>query len=310
MILSVTMNPSVDIYYPLETLVLDGVNRVDIVRKTAGGKGLNVARVIHQLDGDVTATGLIGGTLGNFIVNELNKHGIVNAFIETEKESRNCIAIVHEGKQTEILESGPTISVEEGQLFLQKFESLLTKVSLVTISGSLPKGIESSFYHQLLILCNQKGIKVILDASGEPLRQALLQSEKLFAIKPNLEELVHLIGRDVHLDNNGLIDVLSDNLFASVECVLVSLGRLGAFVKYKEVFYRVKIPEIEVINPVGSGDATVAGMAVALQKEDSIKGVFASAMAAGMANAIEAGTGTVNLQNYKRFYDMVEVIEI
>ncbi|WP_368908939.1 PfkB family carbohydrate kinase, partial [Bacillus wiedmannii] len=111
------------------------------VRKTAGGKGLNVARVVKQMGEDVLATGVIGGTIGDYIIQELTKSDIRNHFYKINQESRNCIAILHEGKQTEILESGPSLSAEEGDAFLEKYRELLSEVSIVTISGSLPKGL-------------------------------------------------------------------------------------------------------------------------------------------------------------------------
>ncbi|MDG0933751.1 PfkB family carbohydrate kinase, partial [Bacillus paranthracis] len=138
-----------------------------------------------QLEEDVLATGVIGGTLGDFINQELKKAGIKNDFLKTEKESRNCIAILHEGMQTEILESGPTLSLKEGKAFLDKFEGLLSKTSFVTISGSLPKGLPDDFYHQMLVISHKKDVPVILDSSGESLKQVLLHKEKPFAIKPN-----------------------------------------------------------------------------------------------------------------------------
>ena len=109
MIVTVTMNPSIDISYPLEKLKLDTVNRTDQVSKTAGGKGLNVTRVIHDLKGDVLATGVLGGFHGAYISEELKKAGIKQAFTAIQEESRDSIAILHEGNQTEILEAGPTV---------------------------------------------------------------------------------------------------------------------------------------------------------------------------------------------------------
>ena len=97
MILTVTMNPSVDISYPLEEFNLDTVNRVAKVSKTPGGKGLNVTRVLKQLDDEVVATGLIGGALGTDIKEKLLQTGIKNDFFEISGETRNCIAILHEG---------------------------------------------------------------------------------------------------------------------------------------------------------------------------------------------------------------------
>ena len=111
------MNPSVDISYSLDYLNIDKVNRVNQVTKTAGGKGLNVARVVHDLQGDVLATGMLGGSHGTFITRELDKVGIKHDFVKIQGETRDSIAILHEGNQTEILETGPTISSDEQKFF-------------------------------------------------------------------------------------------------------------------------------------------------------------------------------------------------
>ena len=243
MILTVTMNPSVDISYPLKTFQLNEINRIENARKTAGGKGLNVTRVISQLGEDVLATGILGGTIGDYITQELNKAGIHNDFLKTDKESRNCIALLHEGMQTEILESGPTLSMDDGRAFLEKFRDLLLKASFVTISGSLPKGLPNDFYHQMLVISHEKNIPVILDSSGESLKQALLQIEKPFAIKPNHTELAQLIGIDVNQDLKRLKQALSEDIFKGIQCVMVSLGAQGAFVKYNDIFYKANYTE-------------------------------------------------------------------
>src|SRR5690625_1318603 len=113
MILTLTLNPAVDISYKLDQLSMDTVNRVEDVSKTAGGKGLNVARVLTQLGEEVAASGFLGGRLGNCIRSQIDLLGINDFFIEISGETRNCIAVIHEGKQTEILESGPTIPKAE-----------------------------------------------------------------------------------------------------------------------------------------------------------------------------------------------------
>ncbi|HEY2422328.1 MAG TPA: tagatose-6-phosphate kinase [Neobacillus sp.] len=310
MILAVTMNPSVDISYPIAEFKLDDVNRVEDVRKTAGGKGLNVARVVAQLEEEVLATGVIGGTIGEYIVQELNKDTISNDFLKINKESRNCIAILHEGKQTEILESGPTLSSEEGTAFLKKFENLLSKVSLVTISGSLPKGLPTDFYHQMLEISHEKGIPVIVDSSGESLRHALLHKEKPFAIKPNKTELSQLLGVEVEEEISSLKQALNNALFNGIEWVVVSMGGQGAFVKCGDDYYRVTIPKIDVVNPVGSGDATVAGLAVALNRKQAVEEVMKTAMTAGMLNTMEAGTGQINFAKFNHYFNLVMVNKI
>ena len=123
MILTVTMNPAVDISHSLEKFELDTVNRVSKINKTPGGKGLNVTRVLKQLGNKVVVTGLIGGVLGIDIQNKLSEKGIEHSFFEISGETRNCIAILHEGKQTEILEGGLVITLTESEKFLQHFEN-------------------------------------------------------------------------------------------------------------------------------------------------------------------------------------------
>ncbi|PFS68267.1 tagatose-6-phosphate kinase [Bacillus cereus] len=306
MILSVTMNPSVDISYPIHELKLDVVNRVEAVHKTAGGKGLNVARVIAQMEEGVLATGVLGGTIGEYIIQELNKVNISNDFLKIKKESRNCIAILHEGMQTEILESGPTLSREEGARFLEKFEFLLATASLVTISGSLP----TNYYYQMLEICHKNGIPIIMDSSGESLKQAMVHKEKPFAIKPNTAELSQLLGIGVEAGIIDLKQVLNYELFTGIEWIIVSMGSEGAFVKHGEDYYRVTIPKIEVVNPVGSGDATVAGLAVALHQNQTVETVLKTAMTTGMLNTMEAGTGYINMNKFKHYFDLVKVEKI
>ncbi|MEI4828946.1 tagatose-6-phosphate kinase [Bacillus sp. FJAT-53711] len=310
MILAVTMNPSIDISYPIQDFKLDDVNRVESVRKTAGGKGLNVARVVKQMGEDVLATGVIGGTIGDCIIQELTKSDIRNHFYKINQESRNCIAILHDGKQTEILESGPILSMEEGAAFLEKYRELLSEVSLVTISGSLPKGLESGFYRQMVEIGREKGIPVIVDTSGEPLRQVLNHNVKPFAIKPNISELFQLLGMEVEENTSSLKQLLTNKLFHGIEWIVVSMGATGAFVKHGGDYYRVTIPAIEVVNPVGSGDATVAGLAVALKRKQSVPDILKTAMTTGMLNTMEEGTGYIDPKKFDQFFEMVEVIKI
>ncbi|WHZ04006.1 tagatose-6-phosphate kinase [Neobacillus sp. YX16] len=307
MILAVTMNPSVDISYPIHEFKLDAVNRVEDVRKSAGGKGLNVARVIAQMEEKVLATGVLGGTIGDYIVQELNKSHISNDFLKIEKESRNCIAILHEGMQTEILESGPTLTNEEGTDFLEKYEVLLAKVSLVTISGSLPKGLPVDFYQQMLAVSQKKGIPVILDSSGEPLRAALVHKEKPFAIKPNITEISQLLGVEVDSRISSLKQALDHDWFKGIDWIVVSMGGDGAFVRHGTEDYRVTLPKIDVVNPVGSGDAVVAGLAVALNRNHSVDTVLKTAMTTGMLNTMEAGTGSINMAKFEQYFDLVKI---
>jgi len=309
MILTVTMNPSIDISYPLETLHLDTVNRVDKVSKTAGGKGLNVTRVLAEIGDPVSATGLIGGSTGQFILDHLDQE-IGKEFFEIQGETRNCIAILHEGQQTEILEKGPSVSEEEGQAFLDHYETLLPDVAVVAISGSLPAGLPLDYYSQLVERAKKAGKPVVLDCSGASLEKALVAPVQPTVIKPNNEELSQLLGYEVTTDLDQLKEVLQSDLFKGIEWVIVSLGADGAFAKHGDVFYKVDIPKIEVVNPVGSGDSTVAGIASALYHQEDDKALLTKANVLGMLNAQEATTGHINIHRYDDLYQQINVKEV
>lgn len=310
-ILTVSVNPSVDIAYHLDTFQLDTVNRTKKVYKTAGGKGLNVARVLQQLSACTLITGIIGGTLGDFLIQQLDKNQIPHQFFSINAEIRNCIAILHAGKQTEILEAGPTISLKECREFTKHFIELLDRVDMVCISGSLAKGMPADYYVELIENCAKKGIPCLLDCSNEALVQALQAPVKPALIKPNLEELSQLL--QISFSENfesEIIQALNQPIFADVEWIVVSLGKDGALAKHKDQFYRVKIPQIPVVNPVGSGDATLAGLAYGLSKEWMDEEILRLGNVCGMLNAQENETGKINVQQLADLKEKIQVIRI
>lgn len=310
MILTITLNPSVDIAYQLDTFHLDTVNRVEKVQKTAGGKGLNVTRVLKQVGEDVVATGFLGGEIGSYVKKQLTRNDIKNSFVEIANETRNCIAVLHDGQQTEILEQGPTIQEHEALNFIEHLEIILNNVEVVVISGSLPKGLASNYYVEIVELCKQYDVAVVLDCSGEALKKVLESQQKPTVIKPNTEELSQLIGKNITDDIQELKSVLSGQLFQGIEWIVVSLGAKGAFAKHNDKFYRVKIPKINVVNPVGSGDSTVAGIAASLAHALPDIGLLKNANVLGMLNAQEEQTGYVNLEHSEVLYSQIEVEEV
>lgn len=310
MILTITMNPSIDIAYQLDSFQIDTVNRVLETHKTPGGKGLNVTRVLAQLGDDVLASGLLGGKIGEYLEEGLDKVGIKHAFSKIAGETRNCIAVLHEGQQTEILEKGPTVSEFEADTFLEHFLNLIPKLELVVISGSLPQGIASNYYAKIVSLCHEHELPVILDCSGKALEETLTSSEKPTVIKPNTEELSQLLHQEITDDCDDLKEALRQPLFDGVEWVIVSLGSKGAFAKHKDTFYRVTIPKIDVVNPVGSGDSTVAGIASAYVSGVSDQELLKKANVLGMLNAQEKQTGHVNLANYEKLFNEIKVTEV
>ncbi|AUX11386.1 tagatose-6-phosphate kinase [Latilactobacillus sakei] len=312
MILTVTLNPAVDISYPLDTLVIDDVNRVTQVSKTAGGKGLNVSRVLHLMNQELLATGIVGGHIGNFIKQKLDEDHIQHAFFEIKQESRNAIAILHDGgQQTEILEAGPTISQADAQAFLAFYETLLPRVNTVTLSGSLPGGLSNDYYAKMVTMARDAGVNAILDTSGVSLAASLAAPVKPTLIKPNETEIAQLIGHSVDVNHlAALKHSLQEAVFEDVEWLVVSLGAAGAFAKHNNRFYRVTIPKIHVENPVGSGDATLAGLAMGIDANASDEIILKTGMTTGMLNTMEKQTGFVNPELFETYFEQVIVEEV
>lgn len=294
MILTITLNPSVDISYKLPgPFALDTVNRVTDVSKTAGGKGLNVTRVLQQLGEDVAATGFLGGSLGDFIRQEISTLGIQDYFVGIEGATRNCIAVIHEGQQTEILESGPTVSNNEAELFLEELSSNMNQAKLLTISGSLPRGLADDYYNKVLAMAQQQNIPVLLDTKGKLLGHALKNKSKPYLIKPNQEELADLLGKQLR-DEADAIAALKSQQFADVPWVVVTLGANGALVKHEQTIYKVTIPEVNAVNPVGSGDAVIAGFAAGLSRGLADEALIKLGLTMGVLNAMEEKTGHID----------------
>lgn len=310
MILTVTLNPSVDISYKLENLAIDASNRVKGESKTAGGKGLNVSRVLKQLDQNVGATGFLGGSLGTFIREEVEEMSIKDYFIDCAGATRNCIAVIHDdGKQTEILEGGPEIQPGEAKHFLEEFSKAVKDADVVAMSGSLPQGLEKDFYNDLLTIASDENTPVLLDTGGSLLEKSLNHEHKPMLIKPNETEMADLLGIEISNDEQ-LIKALKNPLFNGVEWVVTTLGSDGAMIKHEDTIYRASIPKVEAVNPVGSGDSVIAGFADGLSKKLAPEALIKHGLSMGVLNAMEEKTGHINPDKVQWCVEQVKVEEI
>lgn len=269
MILTITANPSVDMSYQLDKLNIDGVIRTDKVIKHAGGKGIHVGYVLHDLGADVVHSGFVGGKLGEFIEEGLEAKGQKAKFIKIKEPTRNCLAILHEGKQTEILEAGPTISQAEREEFIRKLDDISAGCSVISMSGSLPKGLDSSFYEEIIAYAKRHGILVAVDTSGQTLKDVVNAKIKPDLIKPNETEVADLLGEEITKDN--IKDALKKSPLSEIEYVIVSLGSEGAVVKAGDRIFKASVPRVTAVNPVGSGDSSLAGAIFAISKDKNLK---------------------------------------
>lgn len=311
MILTVTMNPAIDTRYQLDKLIIDDVNRVT-PQKTAGGKGLNVSRVLLQLKDDVVATGLLGGHMGAYMKELMDEDGVPNDFVPTKGETRICLNILHEGNQTELLESGPEIASEELEAFTVKFRELAAKADVVTISGSLPRGIDAGYYAELVKIAEDADAKVLLDTSGASLDAALESDVKPELVKPNLTEINGLLGTNYTTEDvDALREALAaDKRFADIPWVVVSMGAAGSVGFHNGRAFRAKTPNIPAVNATGSGDSTIAGFAHAIAAGADDVTVLKTANTCGKLNAMDPKTGHLVIDKWDEVYNAVEVTEL
>lgn len=300
MITAITLNPSVDRRYFLDGFETNKVFRAMRYGATAGGKGLNVARVVNLLGEEVLATGLVGGKSGEWIEEELEKIGIPHQFQAISGETRTCLAILSgKGSQTEVLETGPTVEEDELSSFLSLYDSLLVSSTIIVGSGSLMKGMPQTLYSTLIEKAHMRNIPFLLDTSGEALLEGI--KAKPFFIKPNLEELEAIVNSNLSTKKE-IVQAVRHLTQNNVEVVMVSLGSEGAIVVTKEEAMHISIPRVSVVNPTGSGDSTVAGFATALKRGMSLNEAVRLAVACGTANAMEEMTGFVDVEKVDKVF--------
>lgn len=305
MITVITFNPSIDRLYKVDRFEVGSVQRASFVNPTAGGKGLNVSKVLNKLGEDINCIGFLGGFNGEYIKSELNKIGIESKFTQISGESRICLNIINEkGISTEILEGGPQINEEEINRFENDLEKVLDNTKVLVASGSLPKGLPTDYYLKIGSICKEKNIKFILDSSGDSLKLAL--SSKPYLIKPNTDELEVLTG--IKISNVDDAIIAAKNLLSTgVENVCVSMGKDGMILLNENELYIVEIPKIDVINTVGSGDSCIAGLSVGILKGYSFENTLKLANACGMSNAMHLDTGDINLQHIEELISKIKV---
>lgn len=311
-LLTITLNTSVDIAYQLDHFELNQTNRVKNVIKTAGGKGLNVTRVANILGINHLATGVIGGTTGEFIKRDLDQDDIKHDFYETNIESRQCIAILNGAHQTELLEPGDPITQEDIQSFMKHVTKLIQAHDIVAISGSALPGMNVETYQALIDFAVSHGKKVLLDVNGHTLKDLLNhESQSLpYLFKPNIEELNQLFNVKNHDNHQEIIEALKSPLLNQIPCVMISLGSNGALYKYQHQIYKVNIPKIKVVNAVGSGDSSIAGFSYGLIHKQDVHYAVKSAMAAGIANALEQKTGFLMKENFEYYLAKIKIEQL
>jgi len=275
------------------------VNRALYSTTGFGGKGANTARMAMQLGGSPVLVGFAGGANGRWLEEMLTRARVDFRHVQVAGETRICQTLVEKDnpQTTELVEEMPPITPSEWRQMLALFALLDLSDAVVPISGKLPAGAPIDAYAQITKMVAEQGGRVVLDAPGEPLLLALEHGP--FMVKINEFELLQTCGGE------DVMAACRELLKRGAESVLITRGSRSAFFMSGSEVLEITPPEIVAVNPVGSGDAVMAGIAVELSRGKEISEAILTGIACGTANALNRASGHLNVSDVEQLLPRV-----
>ena len=289
MIVTVTLNPAIDKTIAVDRLVYQGLNRIQSVETDIGGKGINVSKTIAELGGKSVATGFLGGHNGQMIDRILKEQGIFSDFVWVAGETRTNTKVVEaDGALTELNEPGIFVDDESVQMLKEKLSGYASEDTIFVFAGSIPQGVTTEIYKELIGLVKKKSAYVIIDADGEVFSKAL--DAKPNVVKPNQMELEAFCDMKKEATVDELVDGAKEIQQKGIEQVVVSMGRDGAiFLMGRDVSICESIP-VPVSSSVGAGDAMVAALAYGKEQQLQTEEIIRLCMAVSAGAVTTKGT--------------------
>lgn len=304
MIYTLTLNPAVDYYIDMESFVEGDLNKVNNAYTLAGGKGINVSKVLKNFNIESIALGFCGGFTGDYIKKDIKECGIKENFIYLEEATRINIKLKTSKSESEIAGKSPNISKEKVHELLNYIKNNVKENDILVLSGSVPNSIESSIYKDIISNAN-KNIKVILDARDEAFKIGL--REKVFLTKPNKKELGEYFNKKIE-STDDIIKYARELIKDGSKNVIVSLGKDGSVLVTENEVYIGNAPKGKLISSVGAGDSMVAGIVYGLSNNLSIVDSYKYAIASGSSTACSEMLTT--FENMNKFLEKVEIKKI
>jgi 6-phosphofructokinase 2 len=305
MIYTITLNPSLDRTLWIDRIRDDVSNRILEEKSYAGGKSVDVSKVLKNLQVDNVALGLVGGFAGRELEGRLLNDGIQCDFVRVSGETRTNI-IIHEretGRQLAFNARGPEIRPSELMQLMEQIETLHCP-EVVAIGGSLPPGVSPEIYRKMITIMKRCHSRVILDVDGQALKVGIKAMPAV--IKPNIHEMSELVGRELK-GMEEVADAAREICSQGVEMVLVSMGPRGIMLVAEGREYHALTPEVKVSSTIGAGDSSVAGFIYGLVTGKSLKECLVYAAAAGTATTISEGTALCQKEDFDRILPQVKL---
>ena len=313
MFLTVTLNAAIDKTLRVANLQIGRRHRCAPGDSQAGGKGINVARALRALGQPVVATGLAGGRAGAMIVEDLSAGGIVHQFVRIADESRSSTIVLDPAGThvaTEVVEYGPIVRPDELEAFTSTYAYLLGGSEAVVLAGSLPRDVPEDWYATALREARRQRVFAVLDSEGEPLRLGLAGEPDL--VVPNQLEAEELVGfefeaiQDFVLALEQIVEMGARGVVITRDDGALALVRESG----KPLFLRATVPLLEVVSPVGAGDALLAGLLTARRAGRSFPEALRYAVACGAASTQHEQPGMLDSREVQRLAAVVEVAEL
>jgi 1-phosphofructokinase len=280
MIYTITFNPAIDYIIQVNDFKPGIINKVESDYKYPGGKGINVSRVLNNLNVKSIALGFLGGFTGAFIKECLMSEGVATDFIDVKGDTRINIKMKSQ-EETEINGAGPSIEEKDLEKLFGKIESLNSEDFLV-LSGNVQKSLPIDIYAQIQRKCTANNVKVVVDTTGEALLCTLKYNP--FLIKPNNHELAELFNVEVDTKEE-IIHYAKELLKMGAQNVIVSMAAEGALLISKEGVFHASAPKGTVQNSVGAGDSLIGGFLANYSKSCNVIEAFRCGAASGSATA-------------------------
>ncbi|NWD70572.1 1-phosphofructokinase [Pseudomonas gingeri] len=288
-ILTLTLNPALDLTVQLARLEPGQVNRSEAMQTHAAGKGLNVAQVLADLGHQLTVGGFLGDSNPQAFEALMARRGFVDAFVRVPGETRSNIKLAeHDGQITDINGPGPLVSEQARQALLDKLDLIAPGHDAVVVAGSLPQGVSPEWLQALLLRLKNLGLKVALDTSGAALRAGLAATPWL--IKPNGEELAEALGMPA-TSLQDQAEIAGRLLVQGIEHVVISQGAEGVNWFCAAPPLQALPPKVKVASTVGAGDSLLAGMLHGLLSGHSPEQTLRAATAIAAQAVTQIGFG-------------------
>ena len=286
MIGTVTLNPAIDVILEVNNLKINHYNKVLNAHTTSGGKGINVSKAVRGCGRETIAIGFLGGGRGRMIEEELREIGITTNFWHIEEKTRSNMIISDKetGQHTLLSETGPKITEYDLEMLKSIFYRVMSQCSVVTLSGSLPRGVPVNIYGDLISIANEREVKTILNTSGEQFIKGL--EKKPFLAKPDLRESNRIFGIRIDKEKDA-VKAAKEVVQRGAEIGVVSLQQEKDIIATRDEIWFAETNYHKIVNLIGAGDALVAGFAIALTEEEkNLKEAIKFSMACALASAL------------------------